>query len=405
MINKMTLPNGVRIVCEKMPSVSSVSAGIWVKAGSRNEDETEAGLAHFIEHMLFKGSGKRSARDIAVAFDRTGGWVNAFTSKEETCYFMKVLDEHAEGALEVLADMFFSSAFDEGEMEKEKSVILEEIAMVEDDPEDDVHEQLIAAMYPNHPMGRQILGTRQSVRSFTPAQARNFMARFYRPENIVISLAGKISESLIRKTEQLFGSWTLPIERFHTQEAPVFHPGEILKRREAEQAHFCLGYPGLDVHSQDIYGLIILNSLLGGSMSSRLFQSLREDRGLAYSVYSYHSSYSDNGSVTIYGGTSPERLDEMRTAIDEEVRKLADGGAAVMEIEDAVSQMRGSLLLGLEDPDARMNRNGKTELFIGEHRSPEEVFLSFGRVDKEQVDRLAHELFSGPRATALILPN
>ncbi|WP_040228161.1 M16 family metallopeptidase [Bhargavaea cecembensis] len=405
MIKKLTLPNGVRIVHESMPTVRSVSAGIWVKAGSRNEAAGEEGIAHFIEHMLFKGTARRSARDIAVAFDRTGGDVNAFTSMEETCYFMKVLDEHASDSLEVLADMFFHSLFDAEEMEKEKSVITEEIAMVEDDPEDDVHEQLMAAMYPEHPMGRPILGTKESVRSFTEEQARNFMSRHYRPENTVISLAGKIDDSLIAKAAELFGGWKPSGLRSPALAPPAFQAGNIRKKREAEQAHLCIGFPGLDVNDPDIYALIVLNGLLGGSMSSRLFQSLREEKGLAYSIYSYHSSYSDSGSVTIYGGTSPDRLGEMQEAIDAEIRNLLKSGATSAELEDAAGQMRGSMLLGLENPGARMSRNGKNELFTGEHKTPEEVMESFAQVEKEQVDRLARDLLSGPRATAIILPS
>ncbi|MFC7363795.1 MULTISPECIES: M16 family metallopeptidase [Bhargavaea] len=405
MIQTRKCPNGVRIVTEKMPHVRSVSIGIWVKAGARNEASGEAGMAHFIEHMLFKGTAGRTAKEIAETIDRTGGEINAYTAMEETCFYVNVLAEDAPQAVDVLADMFFNSAFDEQEMRKENSVILEEIAMVADTPDDDVHEQLQAAMYPGHPMGRPILGYPETVSEFTREETLSFMKREYRPERLVISAAGNVDDDLITRLEQSFGMFTGGSETPISIERPEFTPGAVRKRKDTEQAHLCLGYPGMDANDSDIYGMIILNALFGGSMSSRLFQRIREERGLAYSVYSYHSSHADSGSVTIYAGTSPSRLEETRTVIRNEISLLLRDGVYDTEIESAVGQMKGSLLLGLESPASRMSRNAKNELFTGEHRNIDEVMDEFRRVDGKKIRRIAERIFSGPPAESSIIPN
>ncbi|MCM3087435.1 insulinase family protein [Bhargavaea ginsengi] len=405
MIQTRKCPNGVRIVTEQMPHVRSVALGIWVKTGARNESAGEAGMAHFIEHMLFKGTARRTAKDIAEAIDRTGGEINAYTAMEETCFYVSVLAEDAPEAIDVLADMFFKSAFDETEMRKEKSVILEEIAMVADTPDDDVHEQLQAAMYPGHPMGRPILGYPETVSAFTREETVSFMKREYRPERIVVSAAGCVDEELISRIEELFGSFAAGPSAPLSVERPEYASGSVRKRKDTEQAHICLGYPGMDVNDPDIYGLIILNALFGGSMSSRLFQRIREEHGLAYSVYSYHSTHTDSGSVTIYAGTSPSRLEETRAVIQNEIRALLAEGVTETEIEGALGQMKGSLLLGLESPSARMSRNAKNELFTGEHKDIDEVMEEFRYVDAKQIRRIADRIFSCPPAESIIIPN
>lgn len=405
MIQTRKCPNGVRIVTEQMPHVRSVALGIWVKTGARNESAGEAGMAHFIEHMLFKGTARRTAKDIAETIDRTGGEINAYTAMEETCFYVNVLAEDAMEAIDVLADMFFNSAFDETEMRKEKSVILEEIAMVADTPDDDVHEQLQAAMYPRHPMGRPILGYPETVSAFTREDTVAFLKREYRPERIVVSAAGCVEEELISRIGELFGSFDAGASAPLSVELPEFASGSIRKRKDTEQAHICLGYPGMDVNDPDIYGLIILNALFGGSMSSRLFQRIREEHGLAYSVYSYHSTHTDSGSVTIYAGTSPSRLEETRTVIQNEIRALLTEGVTETEIAGALGQMKGSLLLGLESPSARMSRNAKNELFTGEHKDIDEVMEEFRQVDAKQIRRIADRIFSCPPAESIIIPN
>lgn len=375
MLQRRVSQNGVRIVSEHIPHVRSVAVGIWVNVGSRHETAEENGLTHFIEHMLFKGTSSRTARQIAEEFDRIGGYVNAFTSKENTCYYAKVLDHHAKHAITVLADMFFNSQFDEQELEKERQVVLEEILMVEDTPDDDVHEQLWNVMYPNQPLGASILGTKETLDTFDKASIQQFMDHHYRPEHVVISVAGNIPDGFIDYIDSLFGKYKSKASVIDRTafELPVFHSGESHKSRETEQGHICLGYPGLSVKDKHIYDLVVMNNILGGNMSSRLFQEVREEKALAYSIYSYHSSYEDTGSVAIYGGTSSSQLGELQETIQETIQKVMDEGVTETEVNNAKEQLKGNLMLGLESTNSRMNRNGKNELIFSEHKSYDEV--------------------------------
>lgn len=406
MLQKYTSSNGVRIVYEHIPHVRSVAVGVWVHAGSRHEKAEENGLTHFIEHMLFKGTASRSARQIAEEFDRIGGHVNAFTSKEYTCYYAKVLDHHAKHAVSVLADMFFHSKFEEQELEKERQVVLEEISMVEDTPDDDVHEQLWNVMYPNQSLGASILGSRESLETFTKDSIHQFMDHHYRPENIVISVAGNIPEGFIDHIDSLFGHFTPNKETVvrNNFEIPVFHAGESNKSRETEQGHICLGYPGLSVKDKNIYDLIVLNSILGGNMSSRLFQEVREEKALAYSIYSYQSSYEDSGTVIIYGGTSSNQLPELKQTILETVEKVIRQGVTPTEVENSKEQLKGSLMMGLESTNARMNRNGKNELIFKEHKSYDDVLQSIDEVSIHQVQKLVTDIFTKSAALSTITP-
>lgn len=285
LINKHTCKNGVRIVLEQIPTVRSVSIGVWIGTGSRNETEQNNGISHFLEHMFFKGTKTRTAKEIAEAFDSIGGQVNAFTSKEYTCYYAKVLDEHASFALEMLADMFFHSTFVDEELQKERNVVLEEIKMYEDTPDDIVHDLLSKACYANHPLGYPILGTEETLRTFTGDSLRGYMADYYTPDRVVISVAGNVDESFIQQVESYFGFFTAK-RKASESPAPLFQPQKLARQKDTEQAHLCIGFNGLPVGHPDIYTLIILNNILGGSMSSRLFQEVREQRGLAYSVFS-----------------------------------------------------------------------------------------------------------------------
>lgn len=406
MLQKRTSQNGVRIVYEHIPHVRSVAVGVWVDVGSRHETPEENGLTHFIEHMLFKGTATRTARQIAEEFDRIGGYVNAFTSKEQTCYYAKVLDHHAKHAISVLADMFFHSQFDEQELDKERQVVLEEILMVEDTPDDDVHEQLWNVMYPNQPLGASILGTKASLETFNKDSIHQFMDHHYRPEHIVISVAGNIPEGLIDFIDSLFGQFgssSILADR-HASSLPVFNSGESHKSRETEQGHICLGYPGLSVKDKGIYDLVVLNNILGGNMSSRLFQEVREEKALAYSIYSYHSSYVDSGSVAIYGGTSSNQLQELQDTIHETIQKVVDDGVTETEVNDAKEQLKGNLMLGLESTNARMNRNGKNELIFKEHKTYDEVLQSIDEVHIHKVQKLITEIFANKPAISIITP-
>ncbi len=404
MIKRYTCQNGVRIVLENIPTVRSVAIGVWIGTGSRNETPENNGISHFLEHMFFKGTTSRTARDIAESFDSIGGQVNAFTSKEYTCYYAKVLDTHAEYALEVLADMFFHSTFVEEELNKEKKVVLEEIKMYEDTPDDIVHDLLSKAIYENHALGFPILGTESTLATFDGDVLRQYMEDFYTPENVVISVAGNVDETFIGTIEKYFGHFERKPAQTN-QEKPVFHTNRLVKKKDTEQAHLCLGFPGLPIGHDDIYSLIVLNNILGGSMSSRLFQEVREQRGLAYSVFSYHSAFKDSGIVTIYGGTDAKQLDLLLETIHETLEKLVDGGVTEKELKNSKEQLKGSFMLSLESTNSRMSRNGKNELLLGRHRSLDEIIQQIDQVTKDSVDQMARNIFTGRYSLSLISPD
>ena len=404
MIKRYTCQNGVRIVLENNPTVRSVAIGVWIGTGSRHETPEINGISHFLEHTLFNGTSTKSAREIAESFDRIGGQVNAFTSKEYTCYYAKVLDEHANYALDVLADMFFHSTFDENELKKEKNVVYEEIKMYEDAPDDIVHDLLSKATYGNHSLGYPILGTEETLASFNGDSLRQYMHDYYTPDRVVISVAGNISDSFIKDVEKWFGSYEAK-GKATGLEKPEFHTEKLTRKKETEQAHLCLGFKGLEVGHERIYDLIVLNNVLGGSMSSRLFQDVREDKGLAYSVYSYHSSYEDSGMLTIYGGTGANQLQQLSETIQETLATLKRDGITSKELENSKEQMKGSLMLSLESTNSKMSRNGKNELLLGKHKTLDEIINELNAVNLERVNGLARQLFTEDYALALISPS
>lgn len=404
MINKYTCQNGVRIVLEHIPTVRSVAIGVWIGTGSRNENLQNNGISHFLEHMLFKGTTTRSAKDIAESFDSIGGQVNAFTSKEYTCYYAKVLDTHSQFALDVLADMFFHSTFVEEELKKEKNVVLEEIKMYEDTPDDIVHDLLSRAVYRDHPLGYPILGSEETLNTFTGEKLQQYIHDRYTPENVVISIAGNVSESFIKEVEKYFGSYQGGTHE-RQEHVPVFHSNRISRKKETEQAHLCVGFEGLKVGHENIYSLITLNNILGGSMSSRLFQEVREQRGLAYSVFSYHSAYQDNGIVTIYGGTGAKQLDILFETIQETLDKLKQDGITEKELTNSKEQLKGSLMLSLESTNSRMSRNGKNELLLKRHRSLDEIIEQIDLVTKQSIDDMARSIFSDKYSVSLVSPD
>jgi predicted Zn-dependent peptidase len=404
LINKYTCQNGVRVVLENIPTVRSVAIGVWIGTGSRDETMENNGISHFLEHMFFKGTQTRTAREIAESFDSIGGQVNAFTSKEYTCYYAKVLDTHANYALEVLADMFFHSTFDEEELKKEKNVVYEEIKMYEDTPDDIVHDLLSKAIYENHPLGYPILGTEKTLETFNGDTLKQYMHDLYTPENVVISIAGNVSEQFIKEVEKYFGSYEAGTTK-KQENLPTFHANRITRKKDTEQAHLCLGYEGLKVGHEDIYSLIVLNNVLGGSMSSRLFQEVREQRGLAYSVFSYHSAYQDSGILTIYGGTGAKQLDVLFETIQETLGKLKQNGISEKELTNCKEQLKGSLMLSLESTNSRMSRNGKNELMLKRHRSLDEIVNQIDQVTKDGVNSLANSIFTDQYSVALVSPD
>ncbi|AQQ53710.1 M16 family metallopeptidase [Planococcus lenghuensis] len=400
MITTERLNNGVRIISENMPYVRSLSIGIFVHAGSRDELPKENGLTHFIEHMLFKGTQTRSARQIAEEFDRIGGMSNAYTSKEYTSYHAKVLDHHAEQAAEILADMFFNSLMREEDILKERQVVLEEISMSEDMPDDDVHEQLWKVMYPGHSVGASILGTEETLQSFTREKILDFMERHYTPDRVVISVAGNIQPALIRRIRQLFGGFSRKAIGQPVQ-MPEFTPGKSIRTRDTEQGHICLGYPGIAIDDQKIYAMAVLNNIAGGTMSSRLFQEIREEHGLAYSVYSYHQAYQDHGTFAVYGGTSNSQLPEMRDRLLDVMDTMVKTGVTASEVSDSKEQLKGSFLLGTEGSGTRMDQNGRNELLLGEHLTDEEVIRRIDSVSDQQVSSLLALLSRQPAVSVI----
>lgn len=404
MINKYTCKNGVRIVLENIPTVRSVAIGVWIGTGSRHENPQTNGISHFLEHMFFKGTSTRTAKEIAESFDSIGGQVNAFTSKEYTCYYAKVLDTHAQFALDVLADMFFNSTFDEEELKKEKNVVLEEIKMYEDTPDDIVHDLLSRAIYGDHPLGYPILGTEETLNTFSSSTLKEYIHNRYTPEKVVISIAGNVTEKFIQEVEKYFGAYEGGNSGAE-ETIPIFHANRLTRKKETEQAHLCMGFEGLKVGHEDVYSLIILNNILGGSMSSRLFQEVREQRGLAYSVFSYHSAYQDNGVVTVYGGTGAKQLDVLFETIQETLNTLKRDGITDKELKNSKEQLKGSLMLSLESTNSRMSRNGKNELLLKRHRSLDEIIEQIDQVSKLSVDNMARTVFTDNYSVSLISPD
>ena len=394
MYSEKTLDNGIRVVYQKLDGFHSVCTSIWIGTGSIDEKPEEEGISHFIEHMLFKGTQRRNAQQIAQEMDSIGGILNAFTSKECTCYHARVIDEHIDTAMDVLCDFTFHSLLDETELEKEKGVVLEEIKMVEDTPEDLVHELLGLAYYGDHPLAKPILGTAQSVSGFSPDDLRNYMNRRYAPKNIVIAAAGGIE---FEKLCDLAEKGTADIQNiFADVTDKQFAPAGrhfAAKEKPIEQAHFCLSMPGYDMQDDNLYALSVLNNAFGGSMSSRLFQNIREQRGLAYDVYSHPTAYSFTGSVTIYAGVNPERSVEALQVVLEEIDKIAKDGISDDEFTRAKEQLKGNYVLGLESTGARMNAIGKSKVLTGRMKTAEETLDGIESVTRDSVQQILEHVF------------
>lgn len=398
------LSNGIRIVLEKMPTSRSVSFGIWVRTGSRNEHPSNNGISHFIEHMMFKGTERFSAKEIAEVFDGIGGNVNAFTSKEYTCFYAKVLDEHVPIAVDVLADMFYRSKLDEEDLIKEKNVIVEEISMYEDTPDDIVHDMIAKAAYGGHSLGMPILGTVPNLSAMTADDLRDYIDRHYGNEAVVISAAGNIGDSMTEIFENYFGNAELPKRSGNAESvtAPEFIAGHDYLRKKTEQNHLCIAMPGCSQDDPLLYAMILLNNALGGGMSSRLFQEVREKRGLAYSIYSYHTAHIDSGLFTIYAGTTPKQTAEVLELIDEVLADVRDNGLHPDELRKGKEQMKGSLILGLESTSSRMTRNGKHLLMQGRTFTLDDLIEKIEAVTEDDIRGLARRIFESGYATALV---
>jgi len=397
MFKKALLDNGIRVVTEELPHVRSVSLGVWVNVGSRDEGPGENGVSHFIEHMLFKGTERRSAKDIAIQVDSIGGELNAFTSKELTTYFVKVLDEHLPMAVDLLSDIFFNSVMDPKEIDRERRVIVEEIKMVEDTPDDLVHELFYETVWRGNALGQPILGTKPTVTGIQRKDLNKYMDRHYLPSSIVISAAGKFKmETLLELLNKKFGQ--------HNRKGSVsddrkvsFKPTVKVKKRKLEQTHICMGTKGYPYSHDDRFGLYALNTLIGSSMSSRLFQEVREKRGLAYSVYSYLTSLRDTGLFVIYAGVSPSKASSVVKLIAREMKKIKKDGVSDDELKKVKEQMKGNLVLGLENTSNRMSQLAKQEIYLGRYFTLDELLAQVDAVDQAQMTRIIRGVFEDGR--------
>jgi predicted Zn-dependent peptidase len=402
--------SGLRVITEEMPGTRSVALAVWVDVGSRDERPAIAGSSHFLEHLLFKGTKSRTARQIAEAFDAVGGDLNAFSAKEYTCYYCRVLDRDVPTAIEYMSDMIQNSVLNRSDFEAERKVILEEIHMHEDDPGDIIHDVFGETLWEGHPLGRPVLGTRETIGSMARDQVLRFYRRHYRSPHFVIAAAGHLKhEELCRLLES--GMDTGP--RLSTGGQPRVRSGggapapraaRTIKRRKTEQAHIVVGTNAYSRRDPERFAFGVVNSALGGGMSSRLFQEVREKRGLAYSVYSYHSMFAETGLFAAYAGTTPAMAEEVLAIIRGQLEDIAAGGLTSEELDRAKGHMKGSLVLSIEDTSGRMSRIGKSEISHGEILSVDEVLGRIDSVTREQAQRAAAQVFTRPMALAVIGP-
>jgi predicted Zn-dependent peptidase len=393
MYQRSVLDNGIRIVTEEISHVRSVCLGIWVSAGSRHEIGREQGISHFIEHMLFKGTETRTARGIAEEFDSIGGQVNAFTSREYTCFYAKVLDTHLPLAVDILADMLLNSKLDDEDVEKERGVVLEELKLYEDAPDELVHDLFAQAAWDGHALGTNVLGTVETVSGFTSDKVKSYMDKWYKPCNIVVSVAGNCRhDEVVSLLNAKFGS--LAASGILGTVAPPddFNNRCLGKEKDVEQVHVCIGGPSVPRCHPERFALLALDVILGGGMSSRLFQELREERGLVYSTYSYHASYQDCGIFAIYAGMSPENLPTVIDLMRKEMSKARIKGFTDTEISRAKEQLKGNLVLGLEGTSNRMSRLAKMELFYDRLYTPDEVMGRIDAVTSGKVHELSEQI-------------
>lgn len=416
-LRRTTLPGGLRVVTEFVPSVHSASVGVWVGVGSRDEGSTVAGAAHFLEHLLFKSTPTRTAVEIAQAVDAVGGELNAFTAKEHTCYYAHVLDTDLALAVDLVADVVLNGRCAADDVEVERDVVLEEIAMRDDDPEDALGDVFLSAMFGDHPVGRPVIGSVDSISTMTRAQLHSFHVRRYTPERMVVAVAGNIDhDEVVALVREHFGRHLV---RGLKPQSPRKGTGRVggrpslrLVNRDAEQTHILLGVRAPGRHWDHRWALSVLNQALGGGLSSRLFQQVRESRGLAYSVYSTVDTFSDSGALSVYAACLPERFDEVITVATDVLEAVARDGITESECRIAKGSLRGGLVLGLEDSASRMHRIGRSELNYAKHRSIEQTLALIDQVSLDEVNAVARQLLSkhygaavlGPRTAKRSLP-
>lgn len=394
MYRKTTLPNGVRIVTEAMPAFRSASIGIWADVGSAAETAERRGISHLVEHMLFKGTQQRTARQIAEEMDGIGGNLNAFTDKESTCYYAKVMDQHLPVAVDVLSDMFLNSRFDPEELAKEQKVVLEEIKMYDDSPDELIHDLFIQTMWDGSDLGAPTIGFADTVTKIVPDDLRVHMKRHYAPNSVVVAAAGNVDhDRVVALFEEAFASFEGSCE-LPQPDTPAARPGTLFRHKDSEQAYVVLGTRGLSVRDDRRYVLTVLDTILGGGMSSRLFQEIREKRGLVYTVYSFQAAYRGAGLFAVYAGTSAENVRECVSVIGEQFAALRDTRVSDAELRLAKEHIKGSLTLSLESTSSRMIRLGRSEFSLGRQLTTEEIEENVDAVTVEDVQTLAQELLT-----------
>jgi predicted Zn-dependent peptidase len=411
-VSRSELPGGLRVLTEAVPGVRSVSLGIWIAVGSRDESPRQAGAAHYLEHLLFKGTSARTAASIAEDFDAVGGDLNAFTAKEHTCYYAQVLDSDLPLAVQVLADVVTDALLAPADVELERGVVLEEIAMRDDDPEDLLGELFDEVLFGEHPLGRPVIGSEESIRGMRRDVLHDFWRGEYTTPRMVVAAAGNLVHAevvelvgaALSAAAARAGSASPSTPRGGDGFVLAPAPGLVLRPDDTEQAHLMLGMPGVSRHDPRRTALSVLNTALGGGPSSRLFQEVRERRGLAYSVYSQHVAYADAGVLSVYAGCAPERLDEVAKVVRSVLSEVAAGGLSPAEVVRAQGNLRGGLVLGLEDTPSRMNRLGRSEIDHGRQRTIAESLERISAVTVEQVTDVARELLAAPLTAAVVGP-
>lgn len=412
LVKRTVLQGGLRIITEQMPSVRSAAIGIWVNVGSRDEVASQTGSAHYLEHLLFKGTKNRSALDISSTIDAVGGEMNAFTSKELTCFYTRVLDTSVPEAIEVLVDMITSATITSVDVDQERQVVLEEIAMRDDDPADIVHEQFSRALFGDAPLGRSILGTVENISSLSRRSIHGFYRKYYSPDRLVIAVAGNIDHAVIvKQIRRAFNLGGVDLDGEETPYVPpkvktkVLHTGGFVKfDKTTEQANLVIGVPGLDRGDERRYIQSVFNAALGGGMSSRLFQEVREKRGLVYTVYSFGQQFQDAGMSGVYAGCSPKNLEQVTQVITDVLDEVALNGITKAELAKAKGQVSGGMVLGLEDTSSRMSRIARSEMNHGYVPSVSQVLERISAVTLEEVQELAHHLWSQERLFAVVGP-
>jgi predicted Zn-dependent peptidase len=415
-VRRTVLPNGLRVLTEAVPAMRSVSFGIWVAVGSRDEAPQISGVSHFLEHLLFKGTRRRSALEISAAIEAVGGETNAFTTKEYTCYYARMLDEDLPLAIDVICDLVADSVMAEADVETERGVILEEIAMHDDEPDEEVHDVFSSALFGEHPLARMISGTVETISPMSRRQIQSYYHRRYQPPSIVVAAAGNLEHGhVVRLVKEAFarsdrlggadGSDGRRVVGPGAGGIPRPRTGKVKVRgKDTEQAHVVLGGPSLSREDDRRFALGVLNNVVGGGMSSRLFQEIREKRGLAYSIYSYVTQYADSGVFGVYAGCAPGKVDEVLSLTREELGRVAAEGLRDDEVARGKGMLKGSIVLGLEDTGSRMSRLGKGELLYQDMLGVDEILSRVDAVTPEEVRRIAAELLGGPMSLAVIGP-